>query len=68
VTVARTVNPEEERRVRDAVSLLAQGHKSEVEFTEDSEIIGGMIVRIGNSVYDDSVKTHLAKMSALLSK
>ncbi len=68
VTVARPMSTEDEHRVRDAVSLLAQGRKSEVEFTEDSEIIGGIIVRIGNSVYDDSVKTHLAKMSALLSK
>lgn len=68
VTVAAPVSPEDERRVREAVSRLAGGGKCEVEFVQDSEIIGGMIVRIGNSVYDDSVKTHLDGMRYELSK
>ncbi|WP_462137888.1 ATP synthase delta subunit family protein [Candidatus Mycalebacterium sp.] len=68
VTAARPFGPDDRERVKGAIRSVAGGEKSEVEFTEDSEIIGGMIVRIGNTVYDDSVKTHLAKMRAAISK
>lgn len=67
VTAARPLSSDDRLRVKGAIESVAGG-KSEVEFTEDSEIIGGIIVRIGNTVYDDSVKTHLAKMRAALSK
>ena len=68
VTVARPLEAGDERRIRDVVSRIAGMEKQRVEFTENSEIIGGIIVRIGNNIYDDSIKTHLEKMRSVLSK
>lgn len=68
VTLARAAGPEEEARITRAVRLLAGGEGARVEFTEDSDIIGGIVVRVGNNIYDDSVKLHLERMRAALSK
>ncbi len=68
VTVARPVSGADEERIREAVARLAGGAESEVQFVEDSDIIGGIVVRIGNSIYDDSVRTHLDGMRSMLSK
>ncbi len=68
VTVARSLEEDKERRIRDAVSSIAGMEKQRVEFAEDSEIIGGIIVRIGNNIYDDSLKTHLERMRSALLK
>ena len=68
VTLARAPSPEEEAAIREAVGRLAGAGVARVEFAEDSEIIGGIVVRVGNSVYDDSVKLHLERMRAALSK
>lgn len=68
VTLARAVSPEEEDRIRQVVRRLAGGERAQVEFAEDSEIIGGIVVRVGNSIYDDSVKLHLERMRSALSK
>ncbi|MCY4042812.1 MAG: F0F1 ATP synthase subunit delta [Candidatus Dadabacteria bacterium] len=68
VTLARAASPEEESRIRGVVGRLAGAGGAQVEFVEDSEIIGGIVVRVGNSVYDDSVKLHLERVRAALSK
>ena len=68
VTLARAASPEEEGRIRQIVSRLAGGRVAEVEFAGDSDIIGGIVVRVGNSVYDDSTKLHLERMRAALSE
>lgn len=68
VTSARPLSGPDAERIRSAVARLSGGAKTEVEFIEDSEIIGGIVVRVGNSVYDDSVKTHLDRMRLTLSR
>ncbi|QMU55863.1 MAG: hypothetical protein GKS04_01490 [Candidatus Mycalebacterium zealandia] len=68
VTAARPLDSDDRKRVKGAIDSVAGGRKSDVEFIEDSGIIDGMIVRVGNTVYDDSIKTHLAKMRAAISK
>lgn len=68
VTVAGGLSGADRERLKEAVARFARGAKSEVEFIEDSEIIGGMVVRIGNSIYDDSVRTRLDRMRSALSK
>jgi F-type H+-transporting ATPase subunit delta len=43
---------------------LAESLKKEVvvEATVDSSLIGGLVVHVGNTVYDASVKNHLEKV------
>jgi F-type H+-transporting ATPase subunit delta len=38
------------------------GKQVQVETAVDSSMIGGMVTRIGSTVYDGSVRTQLAKM------
>ena len=68
VTLARAAGSGEEDRIRQIVGRLAGGRVAEVEFAEDSDIIGGIVVRVGNSVYDDSTRLHLERMRAALSE
>ncbi len=69
VTVAHPLSEDDREQIREVVArLCGGGNRSEVEFIEDSEIIGGIVVRIGNDIYDDSVGTHLKRMRAALSK
>ena len=68
VTTAQPVGAGQRQHIEEVINKLAGGARAKVEFTEDSEIIGGIVVKIGNSVYDDSVKMHLEKIRAALSK
>ena len=35
----------------------------EVEFAENADLIGGMRVKLGDDVYDGSVKTRLSRLA-----
>ena len=40
-----------------------KGADVEVEFTENADLIGGMRVKLGDDVYDGSVKTRLSRLA-----
>lgn len=40
------------------------GQKVQAQFTTDSALIGGAVVRIGSTIYDGSVRTQLERMRA----
>ena len=40
-----------------------KGAEVEVEFTENADLIGGMRVKLGDDVYDGSVKTRLSRLA-----
>lgn len=61
VTTARPV-PEEARRSLQAKLLDLTGKKVRVEYTTDPEMIGGLVARIGSTVYDGSVRTKLQQI------
>jgi F-type H+-transporting ATPase subunit delta len=44
----------------------AYGPRVEVSFEENPALIGGMCIKVGSDVYDDSVRTRLATLEARL--
>jgi len=58
VTTARTV-PEHAQQKLHAKLLTMTGKKVRINFATDPELIGGLVTRIGSTVYDGSVRNHL---------
>ncbi len=58
VTTARSV-PENAQQKLHAKLLSLTGKKVRINFTTDPELIGGLVTRIGSTVYDGSVRNHL---------
>ena len=51
----------QQQSVRESLGRLKGGEVS-VEFTENAGLIGGMRVKLGDDVFDGSVKTRLASL------
>ena len=58
VTTARSV-PENAQQKLHAKLLTMTGKKVRINFATDPELIGGLVTRIGSTVYDGSVRNHL---------
>ena len=58
VTTARTV-PENSRQQLHAKLTGLTGKKVRVDFTTDPDLLGGIVTRIGSTVYDGSVRNQL---------
>ena len=52
----------QQQNVRESLGRLKGGEVT-VEFAENADLIGGMRVKIGDDVFDGSVKTRLATLS-----
>ena len=52
----------QQQNIRESLGRL-KGGEVKVEFAENADIIGGMRVKIGDDVFDGSVKTRLATLS-----
>ena len=52
----------QQQNIRESLGRLKGGEVT-VEFTENADLIGGMRVKIGDDVFDGSVKTRLAALS-----
>ena len=61
VTTARTV-PENARQQLHAKLLALTGKKVRIDFATDPDLIGGLVTRIGSTVYDGSVRNHLEQI------
>ena len=61
VTTARPV-PATTRQTLEARLHLMTGKTVRIEFDTDPEMIGGMVTRIGSTIYDGSVRNHLEQM------
>ncbi len=61
VTTARSV-PENAQQKLQAKLLSLTGKKVRINFTTDPELIGGLVTRIGSTVYDGSVRNHLQQI------
>ena len=53
---------EQERAELGAVLEKLTGEKVQAQFTTDSALIGGAVVKIGSTIYDGSVRTQLERM------
>jgi len=58
VTTARTVPENAQQKLRTKL-LSVTGKKVRINFMTDPELIGGLVTRIGSTVYDGSVRNHL---------
>ena len=62
VESAVALNDTQQQTVRDGLSRL-KGSEVAVEFAQNADLIGGMRVRLGDDVFDGSVRTRLANLS-----
>ena len=61
VTTARNV-PENAQQQLHTKLLSLTGKKIRINFATDPELIGGLVTRIGSTVYDGSVRNHLQQI------
>jgi F-type H+-transporting ATPase subunit delta len=62
VTTARPI-PEELKRTLHETLSAATGRTVQLSFNTDETIIGGMVARIGSTVFDGSVQSHLERLA-----
>ena len=67
VTSAAPLSPEKTRALEESLSKVT-GKKVEISAGVDPELMGGVVARIGSTVYDGSVKTQLQRMRQELVK
>jgi F-type H+-transporting ATPase subunit delta len=61
VTTARKLDENERKAVESQAAEIA-GTKVRATFQEDSSLVGGLILRIGSTVYDGSVRGRLQRL------
>jgi len=61
VESAVALNDTQQQTVRDGLSRL-KGSEVAVEFAQNADLIGGMRVRLGDDVFDGSVRTRLTRL------
>jgi len=67
VTSAAPLTPEKTKALEDSLSKMT-GKKVELSISVDPELLGGVVAKIGSTVYDGSVKTQLQRMRQELVK
>ena len=67
VTSAAAMSPEKTKALEDSLSKMT-GKKVELSLSVDPELLGGVVAKIGSTVYDGSVKTQLQRMRQELVK
>jgi F-type H+-transporting ATPase subunit delta len=58
VTTARAVPESSQQKLQSTLASLTS-RKVRINFVTDTELIGGLVTRIGSTVYDGSVRNHL---------
>jgi len=66
VSSARPLSPEEKRELESRVESMT-GKKVRTRYLSDPELLGGVMVRAGSTIYDGSVRGQLEKMRQELS-
>jgi len=61
VTSARPIPEELQKQLHDTL-IAATGRKVRLSFYTDETIIGGLIARIGSTIFDGSVQSHLDRL------
>lgn len=63
ITTARPIPEELKKSLHDALAS-ATGRTVRLTFATDETIIGGLVARIGSTVFDGSVENHLERLAA----
>src|SRR5579862_3088570 len=66
VSSARPLSAEEQREVESRVERMT-GKKVRASYAANSELLGGVLVRVGDTIYDGSVRGQLERMRQELS-
>ena len=66
VTTAKPINEDTKRLLADKLSRHT-GKAVRLDFSIDDSLIGGIVTRIGSTIYDGSIKTQLKEMEKVLS-
>ena len=66
ITSSRPLSPEEKQGLESQVGL-ATGKKVRARYGQDAGLLGGVIVRVGSTIYDGSVRGQLQKLKEQLS-
>ena len=67
VTSARELSPPQKQRLAGTLETLT-GKKIEARYAVDPALVGGLVVRIGSTVYDGSVRAQLDLLEARLTR
>jgi len=65
ITSARALNPEDRAQLEAQVAKLAGAHVR-ATYAEDASLLGGVVVQIGSTIYDGSVKAQLQQLKQRL--
>ena len=66
VSSARPLSPQEQREVESRVERLT-GKSIRASYVSNPDLLGGVVVRVGDTIYDGSVRGQLEKMRQDLS-
>ena len=67
VTTARPISEAEQNGLRERLRT-APGQEVRLRFATDPDVIGGVVTRIGSTVYDGSIRTQLAQIKEQLAR
>ena len=67
VTTATPLDSAHEERLREALSRRT-GREVRLEIKVDASLIGGAVAKVGDLVFDGSLRTQLSKLRANLTK
>jgi F-type H+-transporting ATPase subunit delta len=67
VKSASPLSPEARKQIEETVTAVTK-KKVILNFSEDPTLLGGMIAQVGGWTFDDSLKTHLTRMSEDLNR
>ena len=67
ITTALPLNDKKKSELEDRILTTSNYNSLEADYIVDKEILGGIVIRIGDRVVDSSVKTRIEKMRKMLS-
>jgi F-type H+-transporting ATPase subunit delta len=67
VKSAKALGPEARNKIEATVNKVT-GKKVILNYTEDADLLGGMMAQVGGWTFDDSLETHLTRMSEDLNR
>ena len=67
VTSAKPLNDTQRARIEGEISQMA-GKKAKLKFSQDPALLGGVVARVGSTVYDGSVRGQLDRLRTRLGR
>ena len=68
ITSAVSLTDAQKKQIKDRLLQVTDFVDYETEYEVDEKLIGGLVIRIGDRVFDSSVKNRIEKMQRSLTK